>query len=206
VGRATKRRFMITASYAVLIIGSMVTTYFCLKTITVSLAIGTGALIIYLLAAARGKKRIEKRVTDSGIYDIDRMNNSQFELFLLHLFKGLGYEVEVRRSGSTGGTELFICKDDEQAIVIAANDRRHMGVDAVKQAVEAKACNNAASAWLVTNRDFSSAAYSLANKKEIRLVNRESLIDMVIIIKSNQKVEPAHKTMSDRSKQNRANL
>ena len=184
MGRTTKRGIMKTALYSLLIIGCMLTTYFYLKTITISLAIGAAALVIYFIATANVKKENAERVTDSGIYDIDQMDKNQFELFLLHLFKGYGYAVEVRQRDSSQGAELFICKDDEQAIVMAANDQRHMGVHAVEQIVEAKARNSVNSAWLVTNRDFSSAAYSLARTKQIQLVNRECLIDMVIALKS----------------------
>ena len=178
----------------------MLTTYFYLKTITTSLAIGAAAVIIYFIATANVKKQNAERVTDSGIYDIDQMDKSQFELFLLHLFKGYGYVVEVRQGNSSQGTELLISKDNEQSVVIAANDQRHMGVHSVERVIEAKSRNSVSSAWLVTNRDFTSAAYTLASTKRVQLINRESLIDMVIALKVNQQSGAASKAMSEHNK------
>jgi len=164
----------------------MLTAYFYLKTIAIPLVIGATAAVIYFIARANRKKQSEERVTDSGIHNIDQMDKSQFELFLLHFFKGYGYAVEVRKPEKCNGTELFITKGNEQAVVFANNDHRHMGIQAVQQIVEAKALSNASSAWLITNRDFSSAAYALASSKHVQLINRESLMDMIIALKSIQ--------------------
>ncbi|MEF2246238.1 restriction endonuclease [Paenibacillus sp. IITD108] len=191
MGRTTKRGIMKTAFYSSLILSCMLTAYFYMKTITIPLAIGVLAIVIYLIATTNRKKQREERVADSGIHDIDQMDTKQFELFLLHLFKGHGYAVEIKKPGKCNGIELLITKGMEQTIVFAKNDKRHLGIQAVQQVVELKALSNASSAWLVTNRDFSSAAYALADSKQVRLINRDSLMDMVIALKLNHQEQSA---------------
>jgi restriction system protein len=46
----------------------------------------------------------------------------------------------------------------------------------------------ASSAWVVSNRDYTEQAYTLAKSNGVRLVNREQLIDMILAVNPAQYV------------------
>lgn len=194
MGRTAKRRMIRTVLYSSLVLGCMVTAYYYMKTVALPLIIGGGAIVVCLIAAINRMKLRAERVADSGIYNIDQMDTKQYELFLLHLFKGYGYVVEINKPGKYNGIELLISKGVNQTIVFAKNDQRHLGVQAIQQVIELKALSNASSAWLVTNRDFSSAAYTMADSMQVKLINRENLMDMVISLKLNQQEQSANRS------------
>ena len=64
----------------------------------------------------------------SGIYDVDKMEGRQFELYLGLLFKTLGYKTKVTRSAGDYGADLVIEKDEESVQSYKPNDKVKMSV------------------------------------------------------------------------------
>ena len=122
----------------------------------------------------------EERLRRSGIYDIDKMDGRQFELYLGLLFKALGYKTEVTRSAGDYGADLVIEKNGVRTVVQAKCYAKNVGIDAVQQVQASKAHYKAAQAWVVTNRGFTEAAENLAKSNGVTLIGRERLIEMML--------------------------
>src|SRR5690242_16645676 len=64
-------------------------------------------------------KQREERLRKSGIYDIDKMDGRQFELYLGLLYKALGYKSEVTRLAGDYGADLILEKNGVRTVVQA---------------------------------------------------------------------------------------
>ncbi|MDG0792248.1 restriction endonuclease [Cohnella ginsengisoli] len=132
-------------------------------------------------------KQREERLRKSGIYDIDKMDGRQFELYLGSLYKALGYKSEVTRSTGDYGADLVIEKNGVRTVVQAKCYSKNVGIDAVQQVQGSKAHYKAEQALVVTNRGFTEAAKTLAHSNGVNLVDREFLINMILTINPEQK-------------------
>ena len=131
----------------------------------------------------------EQRLKRSGIYDVDKMEGRQFELYLGLLFKTLGYKTKVTRSAGDYGADLVIEKDGIRTVIQAKRQSKNVGIEAVQQVYGSKAHYNAQQAWVITNRDFTEAAVKLAKSTDVKLINREQLIELMLKINPQQKSE-----------------
>ncbi|WP_274362770.1 restriction endonuclease [Paenibacillus thermotolerans] len=120
------------------------------------------------------------RLKRSGITDIDMMNGLQFEQFLGVLFKSQGYDTLVTKSSGDYGADLVIVKDGRKIVVQAKRYSGAVNLKAVQEAVASIAHYGAAEAWVVTNSNFSPSAVQLARSNNVRLIDRNSLIEMLL--------------------------
>lgn len=67
---------------------------------------------------------------------------------------------------------------------------KNVGIEAVQQIVGALKHYGASVAWVVTNRDFTEAAYKLAASNGVKLINREALIEMILQMNPAAKPDP----------------
>ena len=65
-------------------------------------------------------------------------------------------------------------------MVQAKRHNQSIGISAVQQVHAAISYYKADEAWVVTNQDYSKAAYELAQKSNIRLINRNQLIEIIV--------------------------
>ena len=141
-------------------------------------------LFIYLLIALVKKSRQEKRLSESNIKDIDSMNGVQFEYYLSSLFNKIGYKSRVTKSTGDYGADLVIYKGNEKIVVQAKRYSKKVGIRAVQEISASKAHYKATKAWVVTNSYFTKSAIDLARSNDVRLFDREDLIDLIIEAKS----------------------
>jgi restriction system protein len=120
------------------------------------------------------------RLRRSGITDIDKMDWRQFEIYLGELFKKHGYETKVTQGSGDYGADVVISKGSQKVVVQAKLYSKNVGIDAVQQVIGSIKHYGATGGWVVTNRDYTEAAYSLAKSNDVRLINREQLIEMVL--------------------------
>lgn len=187
------------ALVVLLMLGSLVGGY----QLTGSLISGSVAAGVILgvyasIVIAINRKRTE-RLKRSGIAEIDKMNWREFEIYLGHLFRMHGYNAEVTQAAGDYGADLVIKKDSNKIVVQAKHYAKNVGLKAVQEIRTAMDHYGASAAWVVTNRDYTQQAYTLAKSNGVRLVNREQLIEMILAVNPNQsngskspaRVEPA---------------
>jgi restriction system protein len=139
-----------------------------------------------LLALALGVWRVAswvistRRLTRSGITEIDSMDGLLFEKRMALLFRSLGYSVEQTRARGDYGADLVIEADGTRAVVQAKRWTKSVGVKAVQEAVAAKAMYRCSEALVVTNSHFTTQARTLARANEVELWDRERLVEALL--------------------------
>jgi len=121
----------------------------------------------------------QAKVLQSGIREIDVMQGVEFEEFLAVLFESLGYHVETTPASGDFGADLILSDGHNRIAVQAKRYSQTVSVSAVQEAHSGKTHYKANEAWVVTNQDFSKAAYDLAASTGVRLINRDKLIDLI---------------------------
>ncbi|WP_018130129.1 restriction endonuclease [Effusibacillus pohliae] len=132
----------------------------------------------------------EEKLKRSGIYDIDKMDGRQFELYLGHLFRSQGYSVEVTRSSGDYGADLVLQKDGKKIVVQAKRYSSRVGNAAVQQARAAMDLYGASEAWVVTNSEYTDQAYVQAKASQVRLIDRKELMEMILKMNPNAVPKP----------------
>lgn len=138
-----------------------------------------GLIIVTVIMIIIGQKRAE-RLKKSGIADIDKMEGIQFEKYLGHLFRAQGYKAEVTKAAGDYGADLIIQKDNKKIVVQAKRYSKNVGIKAVQEAQASIAHYGASEAWVVSNSDYTAAAYELAKSNRVKLINREALIEIIL--------------------------
>lgn len=121
-------------------------------------------------------RRILKRMSRSGIRDIDQMDGFQFEFYLVALFKMLGYRpAETKRSHDYGAD--LILKGKNKIVIQAKryNFRNRVGIEAVQQVYAAQTYYKAQESWVITNSRYTPGAKNLAKACGVKLLDRVEL-------------------------------
>jgi restriction system protein len=153
--------------------------------IAAGIVVGVFLAIIFMIHQIKAD-----RLKRSGIHEIDRMDGIQFEKYLGLLFRSQGYNAVVTQASGDFGADLVLEKGGQKIVVQAKRYSKNVGIDAVQQVVASMAHYKAAVAWVVTNRDYTDAAYQLASSNGVRLVNREQLIEMILKMNPNAVPHP----------------
>ncbi|SET14310.1 restriction endonuclease [Paenibacillus sp. NFR01] len=155
----------------------------------VGVVLGFG--VVFALMIVLCQQRTE-RLKRSGIAEIDKMEGIQFEKYLGHLFRSQGYVVEATKVAGDYGADLLLRKDGIKIAVQAKRYSQNVGIKAVQEAQASIAHYAANEAWVVTNSDYTVAAYELAESNRVRLINRETLIRMILAMNPGavQEAEP----------------
>ncbi|KOP64379.1 hypothetical protein AMS62_03220 [Bacillus sp. FJAT-18019] len=164
-------------------LGGIIGTYSLTKSWQASLVVGMfGVLAVIILMISIYHKRAE-RLKRSGIGEIDKMDGVQFERYLGHLFRFQGYKVEVTKAAGDFGADLVIIKDGKKIVVQAKRYKKNVGLKAVQEVQGARAHYGATDAWVVTNSNYTQQAYELAKSNGVRLIDREELVEMLLVMK-----------------------
>ncbi|QSO52336.1 restriction endonuclease [Alicyclobacillus curvatus] len=141
-----------------------------------------GILLLALVVAGWIFVRSQKtsRLKRSGIGDIDKMEGVKFEQYLGVLFSALGYKVRVTKASGDFGADLILQKDGKRILVQAKRYDKPVGVKAIQEVSTALAYYGGSEAWVVTNNTYTSAAVSLARSNHVSLIDRQSLIRMIL--------------------------
>ena len=119
---------------------------------------------LFRLAVRRSESR---RLAASGILELDRMTDREFDDRVRDLLRHLGYTV---------GPGLVIEKGGRRAVVHAAISGEPVDRGVVRAADAARRLHALDEAWVVTNRDFTRNARRLASRTGVDLWNRERLV------------------------------
>jgi restriction system protein len=138
--------------------------------------------LLALVVTARGVAYLyrERRLTRSGINEIDRMDGRTFEQYLRTAFQRLGYKVEVTKYHGDFGADLVVRKDGRKIAVQAKRYTKNVGVKAIQEAVASKGYYDADAAMVVTNRYYTEQAQTLARKNAVELWDRDRLVQILL--------------------------
>ncbi|UHA75255.1 restriction endonuclease [Paenibacillus sp. 481] len=161
-------------------ISSFLGTYFFTESMQVAFSVLFFAVVISILVLIVRHISYVEKLKKSGIDEIDQMSGRQFEHYLGYLFRALGYSTKVTSASGDYGADLILSKDSRTIVVQAKRYSKNVGIEAVQQVHSSMNYYNASEAWVVSNRDYTHAATSLAKSNGVLLISREQLMDMII--------------------------
>jgi restriction system protein len=121
-----------------------------------------------------------EKLKKSGIAEIDEMDGRQFEHYLGHLLKAHDFSVQVTRATGDYGADLVIVKNGKKIVVQAKRHSKNVGLKAVQEVQASISHYGASEGWVIANREYTDEAYSLAKSNNIRLIDREQLMNMIL--------------------------
>ena len=152
-------------------------------------------LILLIALPIRAARR--RRLSKSGIDDIDRMGGKVFEQYLEVLFSRLGYSVERTRFVGDYGGDLVLRKGGIRTVVQAKRYAKSVGVKAIQEAVAAKGYYDCTAAMVVSNSNYTRPAQELARKNSVVLWGRERLIGKLAEINAKRKIREGEPNIHD---------
>jgi restriction system protein len=187
--KAKQQEELIKGIFGLVGLGSFFITYYLTQSFNTAVGVGmvSIAIVISIMIILYIKK--VERLKKSGMSDIDKMEGTQFENYLVHLFRAQGYDAKVTQPIGDFGADLIISKNGKKIAVQAKRYSKNVGIKAVQEAQASIAHYGASEGWVISNRDYTEAAYTLALSNQIRLINREALIEMILQINSKPTLE-----------------
>jgi restriction system protein len=123
------------------------------------------------------------KIKRSGLFEIDKFNGTEFEIFIENLFKRLGYRVERVGNMADYGADLIIERDGIRTAVQAKRWSSSVNVKAIQEINAAKAHYNATKALAITNSRFTYNARVLARENHVELIDRQKLASLILQVK-----------------------
>lgn len=166
---------VITGVFMLIIIG--VFTYS--NSLTTGIVVGLLFLIVILVIMKIINSKRTRKINESGILQVDSMTGDQFERFLKIRYISMGYIVKDTPRTGDFGADLILIKDSKRIVVQAKRYAKTVGIKGVQEVIGAKPHYKADEAWVVTNNYFTKAAEKLAISNNVKLVNRDQLINIL---------------------------
>lgn len=155
-------------------------TFLITGSMNVALTLGVIGLVSSVAFLIYRRFNYDNKIKSAKMTDIDKMSGVQFEYFLNLLFKQLGYKVQETKTVGDYGADLVITKDNKRTVVQAKRYNSRVGLKAVQEAVSAIAYYKAHEGWVITNNEFTQAAIDLAKANNIRLIERDELMQLIL--------------------------
>jgi len=120
------------------------------------------------------------KLSKAGIYEVDKMSGTDFEMFLSGLFSKLGYKVQ--HTGRIGdlGSDLIIEKGGVRIAVQAKRYKENVGPDAIREVNTVIRPRNCTLGMVVTNSYYTNEAKYLAKQNDITLWDRDDLVNNIL--------------------------
>lgn len=138
-----------------------------------------GLMIFIMLRNAKRNERLKL----SGIDEIDKMEGVVFEKYLKEIYLQKGYRVSLTSVTGDYGADLILEKNNEKIVIQAKRYSKNVGIKAVQEVKAAQFHYKANEAWVVSNSNYTNAAISLAKSTNVKLVSREDLIELSLVVK-----------------------
>ncbi|MEH7503829.1 restriction endonuclease [Neobacillus drentensis] len=127
----------------------------------------------------RFQEKLEARLNQAGIRDIDQMDGIEFEQYLEVLFKKLGIRARRTQASSDFGADLIL-EGKERIVVQAKRYQKKVSIRAVQEINSARDYYRAHEAWVITNNFFTKPAIKLAESTNVKLIDRYGLVDLIL--------------------------
>lgn len=134
-----------------------------------------GIFIILLpeLCKTIKKIRAQVKILNCSMLDIHHMTGENFEVYLMHQFRRMGYRVTHTGQSGDFGADLILNKYGRKTIVQAKRYSGTVGIKAVQEVISAREYYHAKNAIVVTNSYFTKSAKELARKCKVKLWDRD---------------------------------
>jgi HJR/Mrr/RecB family endonuclease len=107
------------------------------------------------------------------------MQGGQFEKFICQLMIRMGYSAEVTKASGDQGIDVLAQKNGEKYGVQAKRYTSSVGNAAVQEVIAGMTFYNCEHGIVITNSNFTKSAFNLANKADIKLIDREELTELI---------------------------
>ncbi|HHT9138805.1 MAG TPA: restriction endonuclease, partial [Candidatus Wunengus sp. YC60] len=145
-----------------------------------SLAIPIGVIVLIIVVISIIYRQYkENQLAQTGIFDIDEMQGTEFEQRLMVMYKDLGYRVEHIGGVNDAGVDLIIEKYGRRTAVQAKRYNGTVGEAAVQQVNTGKTYHHCQRAIIITNSTFTKMAYRVARATNVQLCTRNYLIKLL---------------------------
>ena len=125
------------------------------------------------------QKKIPQIFFHKDIEAIDKMSGKEFEKYLQSLFIKFGYDCKLTSETGDFGVDLIISKEYRETIIQAKRYSQKVSIAAIQEIIAARDYYNIFSAAVITNNFFTKAAIDLANKANVRLIDRNILLTFI---------------------------
>lgn len=138
----------------------------------------------------RGQKEREHEAAkrraflESGINEIDMMSGIEFEKRMAILFSNLGYKASLTPNNDFGGDIILESKENKKTVIQCKRWNNKVDVKAVQETSTAVQFYDADEGIILTNNYLTPRAKELANKVNVRVWEREKLIELLMIEKN----------------------
>ena len=164
-----------------LVLFILVVTYFMTKSIFAAFIGGVLIFSVILIVIGYMNATLRKKINRSGILEVDKMTGIQFEKFLMLRYRSMGYIVKETPISGDFGADLVLHRGSRKIVVQAKRYSKTVGLKAVQEVSSAKPHYKADDAWVVTNNYFTVAAKQLAATNDVKLINRDELIEILSV-------------------------
>lgn len=147
--------------------------------------------IVRRITEVKKEKELQNALINSGISQIDNLAPFEFEEWVARLLKTAGYNAIATKKSGDYGADVIAEKNGTKIAIQVKKFNQPVGIKAVQEVVSAMRYYDCQNGWVITSASgFTTAAYNLARKNSIKLINRNDLAIMLNQIKNNfQKIE-----------------
>lgn len=131
---------------------------------------------------------VQEKLKKANINEIDKMSGTMFERYLEQFFKRQGWQV--KRIGGKGdyGADLILSSATKKVVIQAKRWKKNVGYEAIQQAYTSKDVYGCSEAWVITNSGFTSQARDGAKRLDVKLWDRDVLIEKMSKINAAQMI------------------
>ena len=110
---------------------------------------------------------------------LDDTTGREFEIFMIKLFEKLGYGATVTNRSKDYGCDMMLQQGEYRIAVQAKRSESELNFTSVQRALSSLKKYNAQLAIVVTNNKFIFSAKQLAKIKDVVLIDRKILLDLI---------------------------
>lgn len=122
----------------------------------------------------------KKDFKSTSINEVDLMTGIEFEHFVGSLLKKMGYNAKVTKASGDQGADLIANKNNQMTVIQAKCYSGSVSNKAVQEVAASIKHYNADGGMVITNSTFTRSAIELADSNNIRLVDRNRLIELMV--------------------------
>ena len=117
--------------------------------------------------------------TSSDLSSLDNTSGREFEIFVVDLFEKLGFSSTITNRSKDYGCDMMLQQGEYRIAVQAKRSESELTFTSVQRALDSLKKYDAKLAIVVTNNKFMSSAKQLAKIKNVVLIDRKKLLDLI---------------------------
>ena len=117
--------------------------------------------------------------TSSDLSSLDNTSGREFEIFVVDLFEKLGFSSTITNRSKDYGCDMMLQQGEYRIAVQAKRSESELTFTSVQRALDSLKKYDAQLAIVVTNNKFISSAKQLAKIKNVVLIDRKKLLDLI---------------------------